>query len=352
QTGPEYLSGKIVADYLDELDEDVIATERQRLNWEKEACIVLEAWGQTRIKQLLGIWKSRRVEHKEDMLENKIENFASRIEALGRFEGKIVKRAIKQLARIEKINNDQFLSLGSAILTAWEGGRLKELISALSDSADLDENKLLEILIEANTIQALHTAEAVKAKMETIRGLEERIKNKELENATRDYIAKNPWLVSPHWETFAVEKGTKQVMQKAAAEAWTGPLKPDPDWEKRIDLMFSSGDQLLLLEFMRPGLTVDHDHLSRFEAYADCIRAAIESNTAGKFKKLTGYLVADKIEKSKPQCRKKVEKLQLDDLRVMDWDTLLSQAYAQWKEFFGHLLERAPEDERLQELAS
>lgn len=98
--------------------------------------------------------------------------------------------ALKRIASIQQIGAEQFRHIGNSILTAWEGGRLKELIRNVASVPDMDGTKLLEILIEANTIQALHTAESVKAKLDTISGLETRIRTKELENAVRDYIAK------------------------------------------------------------------------------------------------------------------------------------------------------------------
>lgn len=349
QTGPEYLSGQIQADYLDEFKEDVIATERQRLNWEKDECRVLEAWGQTRIKQLLGIWKSRRSEQKEKLLDEKLGDFSARIERLGRHEGATVRQALKQLANIEKINGDQFLNLGKAILTAWEHGRLKDLIYDLAETATLDESKLIDILIEAETVEALHMAEAVKAKLETIKGLEARIQKQELENAVRDYISENPWLVSPKWETFAVEKSLNSVMQQATKDSQEG-LLPNADWNARVDLVFASGQQLLLLEFMRPGKKVDLDHLNRFGAYADCIQSALNANTAGKYKKLIGYLIADKFDIAKPQCASRIEDLEKKGLYSMDWKTLLSEAKAQWKEFFEHIVERSPNDDRIKSL--
>jgi len=60
QHGQEYMSGQIEADYIDELNEDIIATERQRINWEHTETMPLEEWGQKRIKTLLRIWHGYR----------------------------------------------------------------------------------------------------------------------------------------------------------------------------------------------------------------------------------------------------------------------------------------------------
>lgn len=345
QNGPEYMTGAVEADYLDEFDEDVISTERQRLNWGHHHLATLEEWGKTRIRSLLRIWKDRRAEEKTKLIEDKVSDFSSRIERLAPSEKKTIMTALKKLASINQINATQFKELGNSILTAWEGGRLKELIRQVAEVPDMDESKLLSMLIEANTIQALHTAESVKAKLETIIGLDERIKNRDLENAVRDYIANNPWLISPKWETFAKEKNVEHLAKQAAIDSG---LDKASDFSGRVDLVLASGEHLLILEFMRPGLTIDLDHIGRFETYVDTFRAHLESSTASRYNKVTGYLVADKIVTRNQVFIKKVKKLQEDGMETMTWVDLLSEAKRQWKEFLEHIAERAPEDQRIQ----
>ncbi|HEJ7011167.1 TPA: ATP-binding protein [Serratia marcescens] len=347
QNGPEYMTGSIIADYLDEFPDDVISTERQRLNWGHHNLATLEEWGKARVKQLLRIWKDRRSEEKTKLIEDKVSDFNSRIEKLAPSEKKIVVTALKKLAGVQQINAEQFKELGSAILTAWEGGRLKELIRQVAEVPDMDENKLLSMLIEANTIQALHTAESVKAKLDTIRGLEDRIRNRQLENAVRDYIANNPWLISPKWETFAKERNVEHIAQEAAVESG---IDRASDFNGRVDLVLSSGEHLLVLEFMRPGLKIDRDHVSRFEDYVNTFRAHISCSSGSPFNRVTGYLVADDFVKKSPTFILKLQQMKHEGMETLTWLDLLSEAKRQWKEFLDHLAERAPSDQRIKAL--
>lgn len=63
----------------------------------------------------------------------------------------------------------------------------------------MDEGVLLNLLAEAQVLNTLHVAEAVRAKVEIVAGLRKRIEDRDLENAVRDHIAENPWLLSPEW---------------------------------------------------------------------------------------------------------------------------------------------------------
>ena len=347
QHGQQYVSGQVRADYLDRLAADVITTERQRINWELGECRELETWGQERVKSLLSIWKGRRAEEKLRLIDEKVAPFSQRLERLSPTERKTVHSALRKVATIEALSDEQFAELSSAILTAWEGGRLRELIEKVSSAEDMDEAVLLALLAEAQVLSALHVAEAVKAKVEIIDGLRRRIEERDLENAVRDYIAKNPWLLSPQWETFKVETSVRVLVDEAAAEA-----KLDADDEagsKRIDLVLASGRQLLVVEFMRPGLTADRAHVDRYQEYVDILRSKIVGNTEHEFEIVCGLLVADKLNR-RAGMEGVLRRLARDDMRAIEWGGLLGQAGEQWREFLDVLVARAPEDERLRAL--
>ena len=344
QHGQQYVSGQVRADYLDRLSADVITTERQRINWELAECKELEAWGQERVKSLLSIWKGRRAEEKLRLIDEKVAPFARRLDRLRSSEKRTVVSALRKVATIEALSDEQFAELSNGILTAWEGGRLRELIENVSSVEDMDEAVLLSLLAEAQVLSALHVAEAVKAKVEIIEGLRRRIEERDLENAVRDYIAGNPWLLSPQWETFKVETSVRTLVDEAAAEA-----KLDADDEagnKRVDLVLSSGRQLLVVEFMRPGLTVDREHVDRYQEYVDILRSKIVSNTDHDFDIVSGLLVADRLNR-RAGMEGVLRRLAGDDMKAIEWKGLLGQAGMQWKEFLNVLVARAPEDERL-----
>jgi hypothetical protein len=211
----------------------------------------------------------------------------------------------------------------------------------------MSSEDLLNVLIETKVLTALHTAEAVKAKLLVIAGLYERIKKGEWENTLRDYIAHDPWLISPQWETFKKEIAVNNLLEDAAN---TAQLDKYEAWHKRIDLALRGGDTLVIAEFMKPGTTIDRDHLTRFAVYVDAARVLIEANTALPYKHCIGYLIADRLEKS-PFTLKELKRLEASEMYAYDWKSLLHQAAALWEDFFGVLVDRSPEDERLIALA-
>ena len=274
--------------------------------------------------------------------------FGPRLERLPRHERDTLTRALNRMGDIQSLTQPMFEEIGNAMLQAWEQGRLRDLIADISDTETLDADQLVALLIEADVLTSLNIAESVKTKLATVTNLRERIESRDLENAVRDYISNHPWIVSPEWETFAVERSVKTILDEAARVARFTPEHLD-DLKGRVDLALSSGEHLLILEFMRPGLTLDWDHVNRFRQYIRIVRENQENNTASQFEKVTGYIVADKIA-NRQGMSGEVASMRRDDMFALDWANLLSKAISQWMDFLEILSERNPTDERIKGL--
>ncbi len=346
QHGQQYISGQIQVDALDEQKADLVAPERQRVDWDHPLASQIERWGQDRLRQLLRLWRSRRGEKREQQLQARLTGFSARLGRLGSREERTVTRAIRRVAQIDTLSQTQFEDLGEAMLTAWEQGRLHDLIDDIAQAEELSADQLVGLLAEAQVLTALNTAEAVRTKLLTVGGLKRRIDHQELENAVRDYISEHPWLVSPKWETFAIESGVKAVIDNALSESG---IAVDNDFKGRVDLTLSSGEHLLVLEFMRPGLKLDWDHVNRFDRYVRLIRTNLRSNTGGTFRRVTGYIVADQLQ-GKADLADRIVAMENDDMFALDWPTLFSNAISQWQDFLVILAGRDPQDERLKGL--
>lgn len=343
QHGAEYLAGQVVADFIDRLPADLIATERQRVNWGRDETTPLLDWGQSRLRLACRVWAKLRGEKKAKRLEERLVGFTDRLERLPKHEKRTVKRALTSLGKVPTLSDERFDELGRAVLGAWEQGRLTELIAEIAEAEDLDESALLDVLVEARVLTALQTVEVVRTKLEAIQGLRRRIAEKELENAVRDFIAENPWLVSPEWETFKREKGLRSVTEEAAN---VSKLSADV-YSGRVDLTMASGQHLLVLEFVRPGQSVDWDHLSRFERYVLTIRSSVRTATAARFRRVTGYIVADRLDR-RPDFAAKIEAMEGEEMYALDWPALLAKAEAGWSDFLDILEARGGGDFRME----
>ena len=344
QAGQSYMSGRVEADYLDQRSEDYQSTERQRVNWDLEDTMPLLAWGQKRVKELLALWRDKRGERRRRAIEDKVAEFSIRLGKLPKHEARTVKRVLKKMGGIEDLKNSQYEELATAMLTAWESGRLRELISEMEDADMLDSKKFLELLVEAGVVSALNVAEAIKTKGVAIKRLEQMVKNKNLESEVRDHLAQNPWILSPEWETFWKETSVNSIIRKSAEEAGL----TDDSYKGRVDLALSSGETLIVVEFMRPGLTLDWEHMNRLEQYIRTIKTGLRAATGMSFSNFQGLIVADRLNKS-PLIMDKIEdwKTQQNPIYALDWEMLLAKASAKHKEYLDILIVRGNGDERM-----
>jgi hypothetical protein len=81
-------------------------------------------------------------------VEARLVNFSRRIDRLKPSEAKIVKRALLRIASIPAIDQPQFEDLAGAILTAWEGGRLRDIIEQVARLETMDADVLVSVLSE------------------------------------------------------------------------------------------------------------------------------------------------------------------------------------------------------------
>ncbi|MBD3337613.1 MAG: hypothetical protein GF353_00800 [Candidatus Lokiarchaeota archaeon] len=345
QHGLEYLTGQMRMDFIDDEHHDLISTERQRINLQSELGKRIRAWGIERIKLLSSFWKARRSTKRLQALEDKISGFRDRLEVLPKRERKTVETVLKKIASFPKLGQARYKEWCNDILTSWEKGRLRDLVIEISETEELDEQKLLDVLSESGVLTALNIAESIKTKIVTIGELNQRVATKQLENKVRDFIYENPWLIHPCWESFRKERSVHNIIKDSGAKN----LNHDA-FRGRVDLALSAGSNLLLLEFMRPGLEIDRDHLDRINYYVIDIRNALKRETAGQIRNLeTAYIVADN-KKDNDSISTRISQLETDNILVMTWQGLIEQAIKQWEEHLDLLKERFPNDKRIQQL--
>ncbi len=344
QHGIEYMTGQIIMDFIDTGDNDLIATERQRINLQTELGRKIREWGIERIKFLTTIWKKRRSDKRLQELEDKLSGgLRNRLDKLSSHDRKVITSVLEKMASLETLSKARFQDWSNAIITAWETDRLRDLIIKISESRDIDEGAFLEMLGEADVLTALNIAESVKTKIVAIGELKQRVQSKQLENKVRDYIYDHPWIIHPKWERFQKERSVENLIKDMGIKHLY-----EPAFDGRVDLALSSGSQMLLIEFMRPGLEIDLPHLDRANYYVMDIRNQLAKETGNAIRTIeTAYIIAD-VKKDLELVHSRIKELAEKNILVMTWNTLIEQALKQWKDYLDLLKSRNPNDNRIQ----
>jgi hypothetical protein len=333
-------------DFVDDDENDLIATERQRINLQTPVGQKIQIWGIELLKILSRVWAAKRSEEKMAMIESKTAVFSERLNNLSRPEKKTVMAVLTKIAQFSRLGQDRFRDWANDIIIGYEKGRLRDVIDELADAKDLDEATFINILAESDVISALNIAESVKTKILAIGELKQRVQSRELENKVRDFIYEQPWIIHPKWESFRKERSLEGLIIDLGNKVF----KDEEPYHGRVDLALAAGSDMLLVEFMRPGLELDFDHLDRVNRYVIEIRTKLTSRTGEIIRTLTNaYVIADKKNDS-AAMNVRIAELERSGILIQTWEGLISSALAQWKDILDLLKSRHPEDKRLVDL--
>lgn len=346
QVGLEYLVGQVKADYIDGLPQDIIAPERQRINWELPEAAPLLAWGQNKVKELLKLWKDRKSANREAVLDGRVGGLDQWLSRLQPLEKRTAKKVLRKLAAVDELAEAQFLDLGQALLKSWDQGRLYGLLDRLDQSETVTPAELLNLMGEGDVLSALSLLEVIKIKEKEFGLLENYVKARMPENPLRDFIANKPYLLHPRWETFKKEVGVTHLLDKSANAAGLDT----ETYRGRIDLALRGGAELLIVEFMRPGLTLNWDHISRCERYVIRAKSEVMALTNLGINNVYGLVVADNVS-SAQDVRDKIATMSIQGITVTDWKSLIEDARKTWAELMAVIAERHPDDIRIRESA-
>lgn len=192
-------------------------------------------------------------------------------------------------------------------------------------------------------------------KIQVLKTLYAKINNGENENPLRDFIAQHPWILSPQYETFIIEKSLKNIIiqyfDQKPNEAEITDAKEH--FRKRVDLILRNkiSDELVIIEFMKPSEKLDRDHITRTELYTDIVEeyCSITTPEHRKFSLKAAFIIANGLAGTLASFAKK-KSANTPPLYILDWATLLLNSKMSFEEYFCLLTDQAPEDFRIKSM--
>jgi len=275
QHSTRYVSGEIVADYLDEgldSESDPTSTDRQELDWEKDELRDLQEWGQTLARRVL--------RECGDMMGDKFANwvlekpaFSHRLNLLDPTSRKEISGFLKILGQKSSKDDDRTKELADSLIRAYEFRTFHDVIDDIEIASE-DPDKLEETLGRLHDWKVLESRailEIVRGRLSIIKKLEQMIVHNAPETASskthdnlHDLLAEYPWLFNPEWQVFAEEKSIGKQLRE-----WGVRDCPDDMKDKRVDfLAFAKDtDELIIIELKRPGHAVEFNEVQRLDLY-------------------------------------------------------------------------------------
>jgi hypothetical protein len=340
QHGMQYLTGEVQADFLDEGDEDLVATDRGSALWEHPKAKSLQEWGQRKIKELLNKWADRRAESRLERIRRQPPLW-SRIEKFRGRERAELQAAITKLAGIETIDDQRLDELVTFLLNAYENKHFMDVIRQLNAASAEAQAEVLEILAEWDVLEAVATAQVVRGRLAIISKFEQMIDHRVREKPDmQELLRDHPWLIDPTWTLVAHEKRLETLL----VEYFHTPKQGQGN-RRRVDFFcLADSMRVIVVEVKRPGDLASKGELRQLIDYVDYLREQ-EGDTTDRerpARSVYGYLVSGGLE---PEARRESDRMQRDDMFVRTWERLLTTARESHRHFLEIVKQRAPRDD-------
>jgi len=330
QHSTRYVTGEIIADFLDagtDDESDVISTDRQELDWEKEELQELRIWGDELSRRVLRECADLRGQQLENWVL-KEEDFIRRLTLLDPSCRNEISRFLKVLGQKSDETDDRTRDLADSLIRAYEFRTFHDVIDDIEQAGD-DPEKLEEMLGRLHDWKVLESRailEIVRGRLSIINKLEQMIIHDAPETASskthdnlHDLLAEYPWLFNPEWQVFAEEKTISRQLQEWGERDCSEEMK-----NKRVDFLAfaKSTDALVIIELKRPGHSVSLEEVQRLEQYQVELMRAREN-----CKRVLVYAGSVNI-----HSIKWAQMQEAKDFEVLQW----SQMFTRAKTFYSH----------------
>jgi len=232
-----YITGYLQVDFIDEMEEDVISTDRQSLNWENDRMKELREYLQAVIKKIASEWKKKRSTLKKESIKHvkgiDIEGWQR---SLPTYERSLSERIINPVLENSTIDVDDSSEIIGNVIDKFENQTFKEYACKI---ADLDKPEeipmLLKIMEEWKAVESRQYCDLAVARIEVIQRFEEYIKSDTREVPTlHNFLKQFSWLLDPRILEFKDEVHYSSLLKE------TYPEEDLETKDRRIDFLCSN----------------------------------------------------------------------------------------------------------------
>lgn len=275
-----YMYGVIEADWLDELDEDIVSTDRTTINWNHEDTQEVYNWGQQLAAKWISDYQKFQQTNKKERIQLKIRNLPHELKVT-----KSEQEAISDIvcSMSPKVQKDDALQteIIQKLTSAWTHSPSQIIIKSLWEkvkSTD-DESEFLKTIDEINkhlVPEAMSLSVIVAKRIFALTKLEELAKTG-TEPQLQNLLEQFPWILgSDKGKVFANEKMkniAKEIALKEQVQAHGSTikhLKEQPDSGTRPDFtVFSDTNDktIILIELKSPLVELERKHYNQLSTY-------------------------------------------------------------------------------------
>ena len=269
-----HLTGWLNVDFIETLDDDVISTNRESLNWEIEETIRLREYLTRILTKIKDDWREWRKKEKIRIIKKEsgvdIDNWLENIE-IGE-DKKIAKKIVNTILQSSNIETDKAADLIQYIKSSFEFESFRSYAYEMAHLDQIDPAQFIKLMHDWQFIEAREIYNLSKVRIEAIKNLEKHIDDNALEVSVMEkFFSKFPWILDPRIIEFKTEQTYSKLLREHFPEDQTVI-----DVDKRLDfLCIDYLGQFFIIELKRPQSTINNDNLQQGLEYASFMESRL-----------------------------------------------------------------------------
>ena len=215
-----YIYGVIEADWLDELPNDVVSTDRRSIDWDTDETIRFHEWGASKISTWLEDFRKWRAQQPKTEIIKRIRTVSPASTLTGTEEealAELLNEVLPSLANDEEAKNRTTKSFTEAWTHAPTRLLTKGLWERVFSSMNSDSSlfaELVENLRKSMVPEAMGLAVTMAQRVAAITVMRKMIEADKTETHLQRLIETFPWLLGPQWERLIANQEIKTLVTK------------------------------------------------------------------------------------------------------------------------------------------
>lgn len=325
-----YATWYLEVDFIDELEQDVISTDRQSLNWENEEIKLLQEFLQSAIKKVWNEWRKKRKSVKKiEMKSSEWVDIDKWQENLPWYEKELSNKIIDPILEDPNFDTKESTEIISSVIDKFEHEDFKRYASDIAEISTPEEiPSFLKIMDQWEIIESKQFSALAKTRVEVIKKFWEYLDTDTKEVPTlHKFLKKFSWLLDPRILEFEDEVTYTKLLKE------TYPDESLDQTDRRIDFLCSNAlwNILYVVEIKRSKYKVDQKALEQAYEYQAFLEEKYASESG--FSRVVCYVIWWSRSSNDLFKRKEKTYAKSWEVFVKTYRELLEQAKEYHKEF-------------------
>ena len=332
QLGQEYLVGEVKADWLDrgnDIEDDLIQSNRDQLQLEDERTAPLIDWGQKTLEWALRTRNELRQKKAMDDFEAS-EELDELLKDFTKAEQNRYIRIARTASKFPEMTGDGIVDIVRGVVNASDEVQVRQMMEQIESEDPAVQERFWMLVHQFGLIDARKNLSIIEGRLAAIGHLQEQVSAgapevPDLHRVVRD----DPWLLDPRWSLLGDEVPLADL---------DIDFKPESDNEtgRRLDYLFvlrpkepAPVDEVVIVEIKRgynssgKERRADVDEVNAFHQYVAAVVKHFEKSTDRP--RVRGLMIAQGYTSQADDVRKNLEKISDPRLEFKTWGRVIDE---------------------------